>query len=71
MGRVKSMLMDQEEKFFALCDDKASECETIQEFKSKVYQHFDLVSHLDKEEIEESISFAWEEKWSKYNMERG
>ena len=68
MGRVKAMLMDQEEKFFAICDDTVSECETIQEFRSKVHQHFGLVSHMDEEEIEEGISWTWNEFWSEYNM---
>ena len=68
MGRVKAWIMDQEDKFFAICDDTVSECETIQEFRSRVHQHFGLVSHMDEEEIEEGISYTWNEYWSEYNI---
>ena len=70
MGRVKALLMDEEEKFFEICDDTVSECESIQEFRARTYQHFNLVPHMDEEEMEEIISETWNEFWSKYNIGR-
>ena len=62
---------DKEEEFYNRCDEVASESETIQEFRERMKKHFGLISEDQNIDFDEVLYFVWEEKWSKYNMERG
>jgi len=70
MGRVKAMIMDQEEKLNEYVWFIVSECETFQEFKQKVWDYIknnDVVYEHSEFGLE-ILSDVWNEYWSKYNM---
>ena len=75
MGRVKAMIMDQEEKLDEYVWYIVSECETFEEFRKKVWEYI-LNNNLKFLGIYEddtftrgSLSDVWNEYWSEYNME--
>ena len=67
MSRVSDMTLEFEEKYFTFCEQTVSECESIQEFRLRMHEHFNLVIHKDQEEIDEIVTDTWNEFWSKYN----
>jgi len=76
MGKVKAMVMDQEEKLNEYVWNIVSECETFQEFLFKVKLFAQTKCKLpetfnDNHFIVDGLSDVWNEYWSKYNMERG
>lgn len=67
MSKTKSWLMDMEEEFYAIADNTAGECETYNEFVVRMKPHYPkMYAFYNEEEIEEHLSEAWNEKWSKY-----
>ena len=75
MGKVKAMIMDQEEKLDEYVWYIVSECETFEEFRKKVWDYI-LNNNLkfvgiyaDDTFSRGSLSDVWNEHWSKYNME--
>jgi len=76
MGRVKAMIMDEEEQLNNFVWSSCSESETFEEFKGKVKQYCteNNIKHLvyaDGTSTRGSIKDVWNEYWSNYNMERG
>ena len=74
MGRVKAMLMDQEEKLDEYVWYIVSECETFEEFRKKVWDYITnnnilLGIYADGSTTRGFLSDVWNEHWSKYNME--
>ena len=75
MGRVKAMIMDQEEKLDEYVWYIVSECETFEEFRKKVWYYIlnnDLKFvgiYADDTFSRGSLVDVWNEYWSKYNME--
>ena len=69
MGRVKAMIMDQEEKLNEYVWYIVSECETFDEFRKKVWKYMNdnNLLHMHSELV--LLSDVWNEHWSKYNME--
>jgi hypothetical protein len=66
MGRVKAMIMDQEDKLNEYIWFIVSECETFQEFSFKVKLFAETECNLF--DIHDDLSEVWNEYWSKYNM---
>jgi len=77
MGRVKSWIMDQEEKLDEYVWYIVAECETVEEFGNKVLNYMrdnkiqTVGFYKDGSTTRGSLSDVWNEYWSKYNMERG
>ena len=69
MGRVKQMLIEQEEKLYDYVWDIVSERETFDEFRKKVWEYMNdnNLLHMHSELV--LLSDVWNEHWSKYNME--
>lgn len=68
MGKVKSWIMDNVEKFYTIADNTASECETYMEFVERMKPHMDLLTGSDDaDEITYVLGDIWDEKWSKYH----
>ena len=66
MGRMKAMIMDQEEKLNEYVWFIVSECETFQEFSFKVKLFAETACNIfDKHD---DLSEVWNEYWSKYNI---
>ena len=66
MGRMKAMIMDQEEKLNEYVWFIVSECETFQEFSFKVKLFAETECKIfDKHD---DLSEVWNEYWSKYNI---
>ena len=63
MGRVKAMLMDQEEKLNEYVWFIISECETFEEFRQKVW---DYIKNNDVTYKGDLLS----DVWSEYNKEK-
>ena len=59
--------MNNEEKFWDKVYDKITESEHISEAMSFAVELGKTeVPHLDAESIEDSVSYGWDEVWSKY-----
>jgi|TARA_R100000654_G_scaffold61292_1_gene88188 hypothetical protein len=69
MGRVKAMLMDQEEKLDEYVWYIVSECETFEEFRQKVWDYIKNNDVVYKHSEFGLLSDVWNEYWSEYNME--
>lgn len=64
---MSSYIMDREEEFWNIADDKIGECEHFSEFVSKMADHKNLLQGTgDEDHFEDALAVAWEEKWSKY-----
>ncbi len=64
-----NLIEDNVNKFWDLANDKAGECESLDEFVEVMTPHVDLLQGSSEGEcVEESISEAWDEYWAKYNM---
>ena len=61
MGRVKAMMMEQEENF----EDKAlnivDDCETWHQFSSQMEGHMDLVNHMGLDDVISMLTKIWVE----------
>ena len=68
MGRMKAWIMDQEEKLNEYVWFIVSECETFDEFRTKVWEYINdnNLLHMHSELV--LLSDVWNEHWSKYNM---
>jgi len=77
MGRVKAMIMDQEEKLNEYVWFIVSECETFEEFSFKVKLFAETECNLANTHQFQTMLFSesnnlsdvWNEYWSEYNME--
>ena len=68
MGRVKAMIMDQEEKLNEYVWYIVSECETFEEFRQKVWDYIKNNDVVYKHSEFGLLSDVWNEYWSKYNI---
>ena len=68
MGRMKAMIMDQEEKLNEYVWFIVSECETFQEFRQKVWDYIKNNDVVYKHSEFGLLSDVWNEYWSKYNI---
>ena len=67
MGRVKAMIMDQEEIFWGKAYNLIGECESFQEFEGTMYQnHYDLIDHYGWDDIYFELKEFWADFWGKY-----
>lgn len=66
MGQVKAMAMDLEEEFFEMCAILVGECGSFGQYREKMSEHFDMVKHMDLQDIEYTISEIWNDYWSEY-----
>ena len=61
MGRVKAMMLEQEENF----EDKAlnivDECETWHQFSSRMESHMNLVDHMGMDDVISMLTNIWVE----------
>lgn len=69
MGKVKQMMMDQENKFWSIALSTIFESETRAEFASKMSEHFHLLRPMSDQDIMEDLSDAWYEHQSNYAEE--
>tara|TARA_Y100001951_G_C11290493_1_gene271796 strand:+ start:1226 stop:1441 length:216 start_codon:yes stop_codon:yes gene_type:complete len=68
MGRMKAMIMDQEEKLNEYVWYIVSECETFEEFRQKVWDYIKNNDVVYKHSEFGLLSDVWNEYWSKYNI---
>ena len=61
MGRVKEMMMEQEEKFQDEAANIIGECETWHEFASRMESHMDLVNHMGLDDVMNMLAEIWTE----------
>ena len=61
MGRVKAMMMEQEELFDEKAVMVADECETWHEFSSKMESHMNLVDHMGMSDVMDMLAEIWAE----------
>ena len=61
MGRVKAMMMEQEDLFDEKAVMVADECETWHEFSSKMESHMDLVNHMGLDDVMNMLAEIWTE----------
>ena len=75
MGRVKAMLMSEEDKFNEFVWTICGECESFKEFQDKVnkYSKENNIIHnvyADGTTTRGSLKDVWYEYWSKYNVNK-
>ena len=68
MGRVKQMLIEQEEKLYDYVWYIVSECETFEEFRQKVWDYIKNNDVVYEHSEFGLLSDVWNEYWSKYNI---
>ena len=68
MGRMKAMIMDQEEKLNEYVWYIVSECETFEDFRQKVWDYIKNNDVVYKHSEFGLLSDVWNEYWSKYNI---
>ena len=68
MGRMKAMIMDQEEKLDEYVWYIVSECETFEEFRQKVWDYIKNNDVVYRHSEFGLLSDVWNEYWSKYNI---
>tara|TARA_B100000683_G_scaffold250888_1_gene266395 strand:+ start:1783 stop:1998 length:216 start_codon:yes stop_codon:yes gene_type:complete len=68
MGRMKAMIMDQEEKLNEYVWYIVSECETFEEFRQKVWDYIKNNDVVYRHSEFGLLSDVWNEYWSKYNI---
>ena len=68
MGRVKAMIMDQEEKLNEYVWFIVSECETFEDFRQKVWDYIKNNDVVYKHSEFGLLSDVWNEYLSKYNI---
>ena len=68
MGRMKAMIMDQEEKLNEYVWFIVSECETFEDFRQKVWDYIKNNDVVYKHSEFGLLSDVWNEYWSKYNI---
>jgi hypothetical protein len=64
---MSSLILDCEEEFWNIAEDKIGECEHFHEFVSHMAPHRHLLNGTgDEDHFEDALAVAWDEKWSKY-----
>lgn len=67
MGRVKQMVMDQEEQFYDIAQEIIGECGTYLEYENHLERkHKKLVPHLCWDEMRDEILDYWYEYQYKF-----
>ena len=71
MSKTKNYLMDQEEEFYTIAEQKIKGCEHIDEFKTAMEPFTHMVSwQFDPQtavyEYDDMISEMWGDYWSQY-----
>ena len=66
MGRMKAMMMEQEEKFQDEAANIIGECETWHEFTTRMESHMHLVELHSLSETMDLMSEMWAEYWEKH-----
>ena len=69
MGKVKQMMMDQEDKFWSIALSTIFESERRTEFVAKMMPHFHLVRPMSDQDIMGELNDAWYEHQSNYAEE--
>jgi len=64
MGKVKSMMMDQEEKMFDVIEEAIRTVDHLTEVMQIAIKEKHLVPHWTDQEIEDACSEYWEEYWA-------
>jgi len=64
---MSSLILDCEEKFWDIAEQKIGECEHFAEFVNSMAEHRHLLNGTgDEDHFEDALAVAWDEKWSKY-----
>ena len=71
MGRVKAWMMDLEEKFQNEAANIIGECETWQEFASRMASHMHLMDHVPLSDLMDILAEDWNEYWSEHQESAG
>ena len=71
MGRVKAMMMEQEEKFQDEAANIIGECETWHEFASRMESHMHLMDHVPLSDLMDILAEDWNEYWSEHQESAG
>ena len=66
MGKMKAMAMQLEEDFLDIAAETIGQCESYDEFVSKMEPHFQKLKHMELSDIHDMVGEAWGEYWSKY-----
>ena len=68
MGKVKSYIMDIEEKVFDIegLEEKIGECEHMPEMKAWVVEKLGLTTHFDIGIAEDVVEECWVDFWAYY-----
>tara|TARA_X000001382_G_C3127425_1_gene165184 strand:+ start:616 stop:825 length:210 start_codon:yes stop_codon:yes gene_type:complete len=66
MSRFKDLLMEREDQFWSIAQEKISESENVSEFLSNMKEHFHLHLSNHEKDIEDELHDAWFDKHSKY-----
>tara|TARA_Y100000022_G_scaffold128276_1_gene111138 strand:- start:43 stop:249 length:207 start_codon:yes stop_codon:yes gene_type:complete len=68
MGKVKSYMMDIEEKVFDIegLEEKIGECEHMAEMKAWVVEKLGLTTHFDIGIAEDVVEECWVDFWAYY-----
>lgn len=61
MGRVKAMMMEQEENFEDKALDIVDSCETWHQFSSRMESHMNLVDHMGMDDVISMLTNIWVE----------
>lgn len=66
MGKMKAMAMQLEEDFLDTAAETIGQCESYDEFVSKMEPHFQKLKHMELSDIHDMVGETWGEYWSKY-----
>jgi len=61
MGRVKAMMMEQEENFEEKALDIVDECETWHQFSTNMENHMGMVDHMGLDNVMDMLAEIWTE----------
>jgi len=67
MSNIKALIMDNEEKFWDKACQLVSEFDNFQQFERTMYEeHYDLVVHLQWDDVFDNLHEYWNEFWDKH-----
>lgn len=66
MGKVKNMMMDMEDQFIEKIDNVIGECETWNEFTTRMESHMHLVDHNPLGDTMDVMAESWSRYWEKH-----